>query len=316
MVSHPHLPLALVSDVPLPGRPSRLDYQDIDASRGHLFIAHMGDDEVVVVSLHDGSTLKRIPGIRTVRGIRVAAGANLVFATAAATDELVRIDATTLAEVGRSATGSRPDGVGWDPVHRVAGVSDQRDGAISLIAGSGAGARRQIRLGVETGNVVHDPVRGLFWITVVRGSPPDQLVSIDPVSGAILERIGLPGCQGAHGLCLHPDGASALVACEGNDRLARVSLAAPHAVVTAPVGAGPDVLAVDPGLGWLYVAAERGDLTIFDLGRPGLVLAGRERPGDGAHTVAVDPATHRVFLPLMRGPSGGPMLRILRPVGS
>lgn len=301
-----------VSDVPLPGRSSRFDYQDVDERRGHLIIAHMGDDEVLVVRLRDGATVARLPGIRTVRGVRVAAEANLILATAAATDQLVRIDASSLTEVGRTPTGSRPDGVDYDPVHRVVGVSDQRDGALSLISDAGAGARRQVRLGVETGNVAFDRERRWFWITVVRRSGPDQLVAIEPVTGDVTERLDLPGCAGAHGLRLHPDGRSALVACEEDDLLARVELVPPFSLVTAHTGAGPDVLALDPGLGRLYVATERGDMSVFDVSGPGLVLVGRVNPGENAHTVAVDSETHRLFFPLPRGPQGGPVLRVGR----
>ena len=53
--------------------------------------------------------------------------------------------------------------------------------------------------------------------------------------------------------------------------LARVDLGDSHAAVPSKTGAGPDVLSIDPGLGWLYVAAESGDLTVFDIGQPGLV---------------------------------------------
>src|SRR3954451_5722030 len=77
-------------------------------------------------------------------------------------------------------------------------------------------------------------------------------------------------------------------------------------IVTAKTGDGPDVLSIDPGLGWLYESAESGDLTVFDLGQPGLVAIDHEHPGDNAHTVAVDPATHRVYFPLMVGPKGTP----------
>jgi hypothetical protein len=118
---------------------------------------------------------------------------------------------------------------------------------------------------------------GQFWITVVAASGPDQLVEVQPMTGAITTMIALPGCSGAHGLRLHPDEQSALVACEGNDVLARVDLIGDHAVSIAPTGAGPDALAVDPGLSWLYVAAESGDLTVFDLAQPGLVLVGARR---------------------------------------
>src|SRR5262249_32122310 len=119
----------------------------------------------------------------------------------------------------------------------------------------------------------------------------------------------------AHGLRIHPDGQSALVACEGNERLARVDLGGAHAVATAATGSGPDVLSIDPGIGWLYVAAESGDLTIFDINKPGVVLVVPAQPGDHSHSVAVDPATDRVFFPLMKGPAGAPVLRVMQPPG-
>jgi DNA-binding beta-propeller fold protein YncE len=217
-----------------------------------------------------------------------------------------------LVEVGRVPTGHAPDGVAWDPTDQRVGVSDQRDGALSIVAGSGMGPRTQVALGVETGNVAYDAGRHRFWITVERSSPPDQLVGVDPVATTVIERIDLPGCRGAHGLRLHPDGRSALVACEENATVGRLDLTT-HAFVTARSASDPDVLSIDPSLGWLYVASESGSLRVFDIARPGLVEIDNEHPGDDAHSVSVDPATHRVFFPLVRGASGTPVLRILRP---
>jgi DNA-binding beta-propeller fold protein YncE len=309
------LPLVTVADIPLPGAATRFDYQDIDPKRGQLVIAHMGDGSVLVASLATGATLKELRGIKTARGVLAASEVGRIFATAAATNELVVIDSASLSEIGRTRTGRGPDGIGWDPVDGVVAVSDQRDGAVSLIADAGTGKRSAVPLGAETGNVVFDASRRWFWATVVPATPPDQLVAIDPVRAAIATRIALPGCKGAHGLRIHPDGHSALVACEDNDLVARVELGEGHAITTARTGSGPDVLGIDPTLGWLYVAAESGDLVVFDIGRPGLIAIGHEHPGDRAHSVAVDPSTHRVFFPLRAGRAGKPALRIMKPSG-
>ncbi len=308
------LPLALVAEVDLPGGSTRFDYQDVDAVLGHLVTAHMNDGSVVITDLADGKVLKELKGIPTARGVVVASDVGLTFVTSSP-NQLVVIDNRSLAVVKRVATGNGPDGVGWDPTHRTVGVSDQGDGALSLIADSGNGARRQVPVGTETGNVVFDVARGWFWITAVQATSPDKLVAVDPVTAKIVASIDLPGCDGAHGLRLHPNGQSALIACEGNDSIARVELGAGHAIVTAKTGSGPDVLAIDPGLGWLYVAAESGDLTVFDLNAPGMALLGHDHPGAHSHSVAVDPVTHRVFFPLMAGPKGTPVLRIMRPGG-
>jgi DNA-binding beta-propeller fold protein YncE len=309
-----HFPLQLVADVPLPGRANRFDYQDIDAPRGHLVIAHMNDASVVIANLTDGAVQKVLPNIPTARGIAVASEIGRIFVTSSP-NQVVIIDGEALTEITRVTTGSAPDGIGWDPAHKVVGVSDQQDGAISLIADSGTGARVQVPLGSETGNVLYDATRGNFWITVVSGSS-NTLVAIDPVHATVMTRIDLPGCAGAHGLRIHPDGQSALIACEDNDKLARVDLGGTHAVVIAPTGQGPDVLSVDPALGFLYVAAESGDLAVFDIAHAGLRSIDREHPGDASHSVAVDPATHRVFFPLLAGPHGTPVLRIMRPAGT
>ncbi len=306
----PDLPLALVADAELPGGSTRFDYQEIDPARGHLVVAHMNDASVLVLNVADGSVAALLANIPTPRG--VAVGDGKIFVTSSPS-QLVIIDALSLKELARVPTGNGPDGVGFDPVDNIVGVSDQRDGAISLIAASGSGARTQVPLGKETGNVVFDNGRHGFWAAVVNDAPPDQLVAIDPIARTVTTRIDLPGCGGAHGVRLHPDGQSAFVACEDNNVLVRVDLGASHAVVTAPTGSGPDVMSVDPGLGWLYVAAESGDLVVFDIGKPGLVTIDREHPGDNAHSVAVDPATHRVFFPLIAGPNGKPVLRIMQP---
>jgi len=242
----------------------------------------------------------------------VADDVGLIFVTSSP-NQLVEIDNTTLAVVRRVTTGRAPDGVGWDPVDQIVGVSDQADGAISLIAGAGSGTRTDVALGQATGNVVYDASRSVFWITVVAASGPDQLVAIDPVGAKVTASIAVPGCNGAHGLRIHPDAQSALSACEDNDKRARVDLGGANAVSIADTGSGPDVLSLDPALGWLYVAAESGDLTVFDLAQAGLVLVGHDYPGDNAHSVATDPATHRVFFPLMAGPDGTPVLRIMQP---
>jgi YVTN family beta-propeller protein len=302
--------LSLVGDVDVPGAANRFDYQEIDAANGQLVVAHMNDNSVLVLALADGSVRKLLPNIPTPRGVAVGDGKIFVTSTPS---RLVIIDATSLSELARVATGTSPDGDAFDPDDKIVGVSDQGDGALSLLQGSGMGARTQVPLGRETGNVVYDATRKQFWITVVAPSPPDQLVEVDPRAGTVTTTIPLPGCQGAHGLRLHPDGQSAFIACEDNDKLARVDLGGARALAIADSGHGPDVLSVDAGRGWLYLAAESGDLTVWDLGRPGVVLVGHEHPGDNAHTVAADPATHRVFFPLPQGNGSTPVLRIMKP---
>ncbi|NUP08665.1 MAG: YncE family protein [Polyangiaceae bacterium] len=300
----------MVKDVSLPGKATRFDYQAVDAEKGHLIMAHMGDNAVAIVNLSDGTVVKVIDGISTARGVATAPDAKRIFVTSKP-NQLVIIDSETLEIVSRVETGSSPDGVAWDSVHRIVGVSDQGDGAVSLIADAGNGGRTQVDVGAETGNVIFDDSREQFWVTVVAAEDANLLVAIDPVKATVVKSVDLPDCEGAHGLRLDPERKTGLVACEGNAKLMRVPLDGGGGIVSAPTSDGPDVIDVDPGFGWLYVAAEGGDMSIFDIGKPGLTELHKQNVGDNAHTVAVDPVTHRVFFPLQ----DGPVLRIMKPQG-
>src|SRR4051812_13218615 len=62
----PALPLVIDFEVALPGNATRFDYQDVDADHSHLVLAHMGDSEVLFISLIDGSVVARVPNVSTV----------------------------------------------------------------------------------------------------------------------------------------------------------------------------------------------------------------------------------------------------------
>lgn len=80
---------------------------------------------------------------------------------------------------------------------------------------------------------------------------------------------------------------------------------------THQVGHEPDVLAWDAQWRMPYVASEGGVLSSFAV-NGGALQALPELRIAHAHTVAVDPETHRVYLPL-ENVNGRPVLRIFVP---
>jgi DNA-binding beta-propeller fold protein YncE len=77
------------------------------------------------------------------------------------------------------------------------------------------------------------------------------------------------------------------------------------------VGEDPDVVAWDAGLGRLYVASESGTVAIFQE-RGKTLQPVDELTISHAHSEAVDPDTHLVYLPL-ENIDGHPILRIMAP---
>jgi DNA-binding beta-propeller fold protein YncE len=97
------------------------------------------------------------------------------------------------------------------------------------------------------------------------------------------------------------------VTSEDNATLQLLDLRTMRVIAQHKVGVGPDVLAWDPAWRRLYVASEGGVLSAFWRGQT-LESIG-EIKASHAHTVAVDPRTHRLYLPL-ENVAGRPLLRI------
>ena len=140
----------------------------------------------------------------------------------------------------------------------------------------------------------------------------NELVVIDPKTETIVARHPLQGGKGAHGLLLVPSKRLAFVACEGNAKLLVVDLETFAVQQTLETGDDPDVLAFDTGLERLYVATESKVVSVFQLKDKSLEKLEDLSVAPNAHSIAVDSATHAVYLPLKKI-DGHPVLRIMKP---
>ena len=302
------LPLTTVADVPLPGNATRWDYASLDAQRHHLFLAHLGDSAVVVFDTSQRKVVATIPDVSHVHGVLYVPQLDRVYASATGTDEVVAIDARTLKIDARTPGGDYPDGMAYAPAVRKLYVSDEHGGTDTVIDTTSNKRIATIPLGGEVGNTQYDPVsRHIFANAQTR----DQLAEIDPATDKVVARINLPGAKGNHGLYIDSSARLAFIACEGNDRLLVLDLASHKVLASFDVAGDPDVLAFDPSLGWLYVAGESGQVSLFKVQGKTVSPLGTALLGPNAHVVAVDPVTHEAFFPL-KPAHGKPMLRITR----
>ncbi|RQS14460.1 YncE family protein [Burkholderia sp. Bp8998] len=303
------LPLTRVADIPLPGRPTRLDYESYDPGRHLLFIAHLGDGEVIVVDVNTSRVVARVPGVSSVHGVLAIPELSRVYASATGTNEIVAIDEATLKVVARMPGGRYPDGIAYAPdMHKIY-VSDETGNTETVIDVRSNRRTATIPLGGEVGNTQYDPASRHIFVNV---QTHDELVEIDPGVDRIVRRFALAGANHNHGLLIDSRDRLAFIACEGNDRLLVFDMRARQIVQAFDIGKDPDVLAFDPVLNRLYVASESGIVSVFGINRSKASLIGEGRVGPDAHVVAVDPDTHRAYFPL-KNLDGRPVLRVMAP---
>jgi YVTN family beta-propeller protein len=300
----------LVMDLPMPGSPSRWEYAILDSASGRLYLAHLGTSQVVVVDTARPEVVTTVPGIDSVHGLALAPRLGLLYASASGSDQVAVIDMATAQVVARVPAGPAPNGLAFVSSPDRLFVSDEHGTGDTVIDTLTDRPRSTVELGPGVGESQYDPWSGRVLVTV---AGRHELVALDPQSEAIVARYPLPGCEGADAVQVDVSGRDrAFVDCSANARLVGVDLDTGLVSPAVEVGDGPDVLALDPALHRLYVASESGVLTVVATDGADLQVVASGAAGPDAHSVAVDPDTHLLYLPLA-SVDGRPVLRVLAP---
>src|SRR5213078_2103426 len=305
-------PLRVVADVPLPGSASRFDYQSLEPASGRLFISHMGAGQLVVFDVRAGRVIANLDGFPTVTGVLAVPVEHRAYASATGDHEVVVVNDSTFQIVARVPGPRFPDGIAYAPEERRVFVSDesgQRDVVIDAATNT---VVAQIELGGEAGNTQYDAGSHCVIVAV---QTANQLAVIDPATATVVRRITLDKAVAyPHGFYIDAPHRLAFISGQESGTLGVLDLRTLQLRQVLPVGSDPDVLAFDPSIARLYVAAESGVVALFEERDGSLVQLGWYR-APRAHSVAVDPTTHRIYLPLA-DVGGHPVLRVMMPSDS
>ena len=300
--------LALVADIPLPGKPGRFDYQSLDPLSGRLYITHMGTGELLAFDTRTRRVTARVAGFPKATGILAMPSLHRVYVSAAGSHEVAILVDSTLATIATVKGITFPDGLAFAAEAGKVFVSDEFGRREIVIDASTNRRRAAIPLGGEAGNTQYDSAGRQILVAV---QTRNELVAIEPQSERITGHYPLAGADHPHGVLIDSPARLAFVANEGNGKLLVVDLRTMRVTSEYAVGREPDVLAFDPGLRRLYVASESGVVTVLSELDGRLEILGTYSAPE-AHSVAVNPLTHEVYLPLANL-GGRPLLRILAP---
>jgi DNA-binding beta-propeller fold protein YncE len=308
----PALPiLGHPDDVALPGRPVRFDYQSEDPGTGRLYIAHMHDAHVLVFDTRSGRVVGQVGGTPGVTGVWTVPEVRKIYASVTGLHHVAVIDSDSLRIRATPGPIGFPDGIGYAPLSKRVFVSDESGGGELVIDAVTDKVVGRIPLGGEAGNTKYDDGSGCILVAV---QTLDQVVAVDPASMKLVGRYAVAKADHPHGMYVDAKDRLLFVANQGNRTLEVVDLRSMEVSDIVPVGDDPDVLAFDPEWSRLYVATEKGGLWVYHLQGNHLVIDGAlDLPH--AHTVSVDPSTHRVYLPLEKI-NGRPILRVFQSVRS
>lgn len=319
----------LVGDYPLGAAVNRTDYESIDADARRLYIAKMGGGQLLVFDLERNRLAATLDNFPKITGVLAVPELHKIYASvpgggvmrslavglgmigmSSGKGEVAVLDSQTLKERARLPGGVFPDGIAYDAKDGLVFVSDELGAAVSVLDAKADKFLARIATGGEVGNVRYDAANGLVYVPV---QSSDELIAIDPAKRTVTARYALKGCDHPHGFIIAPKQPVGYAACDGNNKLTTVDLTTGRTLGTLAVADDPDVMSIDPGLNRLYVAGETGNLSTFDISSAGApVSLGDVSVAEGAHAVAADPVSHRLYFALANL-GGRAVLRVIAP---
>lgn len=291
-------PLRPVAELELPGPPGeRFDYLRIDPVGKRLFVTHLGAAQVYVVSLPDlklAGIIKGTPGVEDVAHVPEL---NRLYTTNWGENKIGVVDLATLQVIERIATADKPDGIAFAPPFGKVYVSNERARIASIIDVRTNKEVKAISFNSQTGMPRFDAVAGKVYVNLQQRN---TVAVIDARTDTVEGEIAVPGCQANHGMALDATNRRAFIACEGNNVLVVLDLDRKTAIAQFPIGRGNDFVEFDAGLNRIYIPAA-GTMTVIQQDDPNHYRALEPVPiAASVHTVAVDPETHRVYVPLQQ----------------
>lgn len=297
----------LVKKVKL-GGPGGWDYLEVDPATHRLFISR--GTHVIVVDPEQGKIIGDIPDTKGVHGIAMADEFNRGYTTNGGTSDSTMFDLTALKVLGNTKTDKDSDAVIYDPFSkRVFTFNGDANTASALDAASGKLVGTfPLGGGPEFGA---SDGKGKIFVNLEDKS---SLVRFDAKTLKIENTWPLAPCESPSGLAIDAANEILVVGCH-NKLMTFVDGNTGKVLGTVPIGQGVDANRYDPGTGFAFASCGDGTLTIAHEDSPTrFSLVEMIQTQRGARTMAVDYATHAVYLVTAEfGPAPAPTTENPRP---
>lgn len=278
-----------------PAGSDKWDYLAVDHERHRLFVSRA--THVQVFDLEQGQPVGQISDTPGVHGIAIAEDLKRGFISNGKGDSVTVFDSETLAPISViKISGRDPDAILYDtPSHRVYTFNGHSNDVTIIDART---AREVGKIALPGGpEFARSDGQGNLFVNI---EDKALLVRIDISTNSVAATWPLSPCVEPTGLALDVAHHRAFSACH-NERLIVTNSNDGARVAELPIGRHVDAAAFDPASGLVFTSnGDSADVTIIgsrDADRYEVI--GSLKTAPGAKTMALDAATHRIYVPTM-----------------
>jgi DNA-binding beta-propeller fold protein YncE len=284
-------PYHLIKEIPV-GGDGGWDALTVDSAAQRLYVSHA--TRVVVIDLAKDQVAGEITNTPGVHGIAVAPKLNRGFTSNGRENKVSIIDLKTLQTLSKVDTGTNPDAIFFEPGQNEVYAFNGRGQSATVIDVKAGKVVSTIPLGGKPEFAEADPEAHRVFNNLEDKS---EIAVINTRTHSVTNRWPIAPGEEASGIAIDVKHHRLFLGC-GNKLMVMMDSTNGKVLATVPIGQGVDGSAFDPGTGFAFASCGDGTTTIAHEDTPDkLTVVQTLTTERGARTMALDPKTHKIYLP-------------------
>lgn len=268
------------------------DYLTVDSAAHRLYVSHA--THAVVIDTQTNAVVGDIPDTPGIHGVAIAADLGKGFTTNGRENKASIFDLKTLKLIQKVDTGENPDAVLYEPAKKEIYTMNGRGKSATEIDAQTGKVVATVPLEGKPESAQADSKAGKVYVNM---EDLNSIKVIDTATHTVSATWPAAPCEAATGMAFDAATHRLFLGCD-NKLMVMVDSTSGKIVYSVPVGAGVDSTWFDPATRLAFTSnGEAGTVTIAHEDSPSLlkvVQTLKTRPG--ARTMALDPATHTIYL--------------------
>jgi DNA-binding beta-propeller fold protein YncE len=240
------------------------------------------------------SAVSLLHGSGSAHGVALVPDLKLAFVTRSEANKVDVFDPISLKPLASISVADDADAIHYLPSSRLLYVASGEPKLATLIDPAQRATVGTIALPGKPEFAAFDPQTGWLYQNIEDTS---TVVAIDVNKRTIMGEWSLAPCEGPSGMAIDSERRRLFSVCAKNATLVVFDLDRHRIVTSLKIGFKPDSVALDPSLHRIYSTGEAGELTVIQQDGPDAYrVLDQIYTHFGAHTLAVDPVSHEVFV--------------------
>ena len=282
-------PYAFLKEIPIGGE-GGWDYLNVDSANKLLFVSHA--TKAVVVDIAKDAVIGEIADTPGIHGA-LAATPGRVFTSNGRGNNASIVDTKTWTTIAKVETEGNPDFIMYEPKEKAVYTFNGRGSSASVIDAVAGKVIATIPLGGKPEAGVVDQAAGRVYVNI---EDKNSIAVIDIKTHAVVENWPIAPGEGASGLAIDTKNHRLFIGA-GNKLMLMMDSTNGKVVAQVPIDAGVDSTWFDPGTGYAFSSCGSGTVTIAHEDSPAkLTVVQTLTTEQGGRTMALDPATHRIYV--------------------